>query len=273
MSAQGFPRGESCSVKTGRVLVKIGGKAAENAAALACLADEMLFLSKGYRFLLVHGGGAEVTALSRKLGMESVFANGLRQTTAAEMDVVDMVLAGKVNKQLVRLLRARGIDAVGLSGADGAILTGKSAGTLPDGSQSRTGEVDGVDGKLLTLLLDNDFLPVISSPAMDSTGLALNLNADTAAFAIAVRLSCSALVFLSDIPGIIADGSVIRELSAAQAGTLTATGVITGGMVPKVSASLEALDRGVQTVIIGQYEEAGSLAELLDGRKGTRIWK
>ncbi len=259
------------SVKT--VLVKIGGKAAEKETALACLADEMRALAGSHRFLLVHGGGAEVTALSKKLGIESVFSNGLRQTTAAEMDVVDMVLAGKVNKQIVRVFRSKGLDAVGLSGNDGGILTGKPAGTLPDGSMSRTGEAAKADGRLLSLLLDNGFLPVISSPSMDSSGLALNLNADTAAFGLAVALGCSALVFLSDIPGIISDGNVIRELSAAQAGNLSATGVITGGMLPKVSASLDAIRRGVQTVIIGQYEESGSLAGLLDGRKGTRIWK
>ena len=158
-------------------------------------------LSKDHRFLLVHGGGAEVTALSRKLGIESVFTNGLRQTSSTEMDVVDMVLAGKVNKHLVRLLRTRGLDAVGLSGSDGGILKGKSVGNLPDGSLSRTADVVGVDDRLLKLLTDNGFLPVIASPSMDSTGLALNLNADTAAFSLAVALSCAALVFLSDIPG------------------------------------------------------------------------
>lgn len=270
---RGASPGRRALVKTTQVLVKIGGKAAENEANLACLADEMRSLSGGCRFLLVHGGGAEVTSLSKKLGMEPVFTNGLRQTTTAEMDVVDMVLAGKINKQLVRLLRARGLDAVGVSCTDGGILTGKPMGTLPDGSMSRTGEAARADGRLLSLLLDNGFLPVISSSSMDASGLGLNLNADTAAFSIAVALGCSALVFLSDIPGIISDGSVVRELSAHQAGALSASGVIKGGMLPKVAASLDAIARGVQTVIIGQYEESGSLAGLLDGRKGTKIWK
>ena len=255
------------------VLLKIGGKAAENEASLANLAEEMLALSADCSFILVHGGGAEVTSLSKRLGITSVFSNGLRQTTAAEMDIVDMVLAGKINKQLVRLFRTRGLDAVGLSGADGGILAGKSAGTLPDGSLSRTGDVVETDDRLLTILLEKGFLPVIASPSMDNAGLALNLNADTAAFSIAARLHCSELVFLSDIPGIISDGKVIHELSAEQAGTFAGSGVITGGMVPKVSASVDALGKGVQTVIIGQYEEPGSLTALLDGRKGTRIWK
>jgi acetylglutamate kinase len=258
-------------VKKRTVVVKIGGKAAEKENSLASLAEEMLSLSAGRRFLLVHGGGAEVTALSRKLGIESVFASGLRLTSAAEMDIVDMVLAGKVNKQLVRLLRAKGLDAVGLSGSDGGILTGRSSGTLPDGTRSRTADVERVDIRLLTLLLDNGFLPVISSPSMDDTGLGLNINADTAAFTIAARLSSAALVFLSDIPGILADGEVVRRLSRTEAGMLSARGAITGGMLPKISASLDAVHQGVETVIIGQYEEAGSLGRLLDGTQGTLI--
>ena len=255
------------------VLIKIGGKAAENEAALAALAAEMSALSKDHQFLLVHGGGPQVTALSRKLGIDSVFTNGLRQTSSAEMDIVDMVLAGKINKHLVRLLRTHGLNAVGLSGSDGGILTGKSVGNLPDGSLSRTADVVDVDGRLLKLLIESGFFPVITSPSMDSEGLALNLNADTVAFSLAVALSCAALVFLSDIPGIISDGNVIRQLTTSEARALSSSGVISGGMVPKVSASLDALDRGVQTVIIGQYEESGSLAALLSGRQGTRIWK
>jgi len=134
MNAPAFPQAGSCKVTTGPVLVKIGGKAADSETSLACMADEILSLTRDRRFLLVHGGGAEVTALSKKLGIQSIFVNGLRQTTAAEMDIVDMVLAGKVNKQLVRLLRARKLDAVGVSGCDGGILMGKSAGALPDES-------------------------------------------------------------------------------------------------------------------------------------------
>ena len=121
-------RRRSCRVKEKLVLLKIGGKAAENEANLASLAREMLALSADRSFILVHGGGAEVTSVSKKLGITTVFSNGLRQTTAAEMEIVDMVLAGKINKQLVRLFRTRGLDAVGLSGADGGILEGNPPG-------------------------------------------------------------------------------------------------------------------------------------------------
>ncbi len=254
------------AVKT--VVVKIGGRAAEQEDGLRSMGDEMCSLLKGSRFLLVHGGGAEVTRVSKKLGIDAVFAGGVRQTSPAEMDIVDMVLAGKVNKQIVRLLRACGLDAVGLSGPDGGIFTGR-----PLGAETRTAEVHAVDARLLELLLANGFLPVVSSVSMDATGIGLNINADSVAFALAARLAASALLFLSDIPGILRDGSVIRELAGAEAQGLIQSGIVSGGMIPKVSASIDALAKGVQNVIIGQYEGAGSLAGLLDGKLGTRIRK
>jgi acetylglutamate kinase len=253
------------------IVVKIGGKAAELHDSLASLCDEIIALSRDSRFLLVHGGGAEVSTLSRRLGVEPVFLDGVRQTSEQEMDIVDMVLAGKVNKQMVRLLRTKGLDAVGLSGTDGGIFTGRPVGGTQ--ARNRTGEVTSVDDRLLTLLLDNGFLPVLSSTSMDATGQGLNINADAAAFSIAAHLGASALVFLSDIPGILSEGSVIQAVSAAEAKDLIGRGVITGGMIPKVSASLTAMDNGVQKVIIGQYDSAGSLRRLLEGKQGTRLWK
>jgi acetylglutamate kinase len=251
------------------VIVKIGGKAAEDRAALASLCDEMAALGRDQRLVLVHGGGAEVTALSKRLGIATAFKDGVRQTSPEEMDVVDMVLAGRVNKGLVRLLRARGLDAVGLSGSDGGIFTGAPV----DASGTRTGEITGMDPRLLELLCGNGYLPVLCSTSMDAAGGGLNINADTAAFKLAARLGARALAFLSDIPGILRDGSVLQALSGAEARQLIADGVISGGMVPKVTASLEAMDRGVARVIIGQYEGPGSLGRLLDGKQGTRLWK
>lgn len=250
------------------ILVKIGGKAAEQEESLAGLCAEMSSLSGEINFLLVHGGGAEVTSVSRRLGIEAVFRDGIRQTSPAEMEIVDMVLAGKVNKQLVRMLRARGLDAVGLSGSDGGILLGRSLG-----EETHTGEVSRIDARLLDLLLAGGFLPVISSSSMDETGKGLNINADMAAFGLASHIAASALVFLSDIPGILRDGAVLPSLSGAEARSLVEAGVISGGMIPKVTASLEALDKGVRHVIIGRYEGPGSLARLLDGAQGTRIRK
>lgn len=253
------------------ILVKIGGKAAESDESLRALADEIAARRTEHKLILVHGGGAEVTAVSKKLGIESVFKDGIRQTSAAEMDIVDMVLAGKMNKRLVRLLLTRGIDAVGLSGSDGGIFTGAAMGG--DASVTRSGEVACVEPRLLELLLETGFLPVLCSASMDAAGNGLNINADTAALKIAIRMGAAALVFLSDIPGILSGASVIQALRGDEARDLVARGVITGGMVPKVSASLDALEQGVRKVIIGQYEGPGALARLLDGKQGTRLWK
>ncbi|MGA2974926.1 MAG: acetylglutamate kinase [Spirochaetia bacterium] len=250
-------------------LVKIGGRVAEDPHTLASLCYEMLELGKEHRLVLVHGGGAEVTEVSRKLGMKAVFQNGIRQTSAEEMDVVDMVLAGRINKRIVRLLRARGLDAVGLSGSDGGIFIGRPL----DGQDTRTGEVTATDIRLLEILFANGFLPVLCSVSMDPEGRGLNINADTVAFQLAARLKAWALVFFSDTPGILSGGSVVQALTGSEARDLIARGVIMGGMVPKVTASLDAIDQGVSTVIIGQYEGAGSLARLLDGKQGTRLWK
>jgi len=257
----------------GTILVKIGGAAADRDESLGALCDEMLALSKEHRFLLVHGGGAEMTAISRKLGIEPVFRDGIRQTTPEEMDIADMVLAGKVNKKLVRLLRTRGLDAVGLSGSDGGIFTAQPLGGPGRRAATRSGEVASIDERLLELLLGNGFTPVLSSTSMDQEGRGLNINADSVAFSLAAHLAAAALVFFSDIPGILSDGSVIQALSAPEAKDLIAKGVITGGMIPKVSASLEAMEGGVQKVIIGQYAGPGSLARLLEGKQGTRLWK
>jgi acetylglutamate kinase len=252
-------------------VVKIGGKAAEDRACMDGLADELAALSREHPVVLVHGGGAEVTAVSKKFGIEAVFKDGVRQTSPREMDVVDMVLRGKVNSRVVRLLRMHGLNAVGVSGSDGGTFTGEPHGG--PGSQTRTGEITSVDPRLLTTLLAAGFLPVLSSTSMDSEGGGLNINADTAAFMVAGKLQAAVLVFLSDIPGVISDGSVVQALSEEEAQDLIARKVISGGMIPKVISSFDAMRGGVKKVIIGRYESPGALARLLDGKEGTRLWK
>jgi acetylglutamate kinase len=247
------------------IVVKIGGKAAEKTELLRGLFREMKELSGTYRFLLVHGGGAEVTAVSKKFGIQAVFKDGVRQTTPEEMDIVDMVLSGRINKQLVRLCRACGLDAVGLSGSDGGIFLGRARG------KSRTGDIATVAPRLLSTLLEAGFLPVVSSTSMDAAGTALNINADAAAFALASRLRAEVLLFFSDIPGVLRDGVAIPRLDAGEAQKLIADGVVTGGMIPKVSASLEALGEGVGRVVIGEYETEGTLMDFLSDKRGTAI--
>ena len=247
------------------VTVKIGGKAAEKTELLRALFREMKALSGTHRFLLVHGGGAEVTAVSRKFGIQAVFTDGVRMTSPEEMDIVDMVLSGKINKQLVRLCRSCGLDAVGLSGSDGGIFLGTARGG------SRTGDIATVEPRLLATLLEAGYLPVISSTSMDSSGTALNINADAAAFCLAGRLRADVLLFFSDIPGVLRDGKAIPRLAPSEARKLIETGVVTGGMIPKVSASLGAIEEGVGRVVIGQYDTEGTLEDFLADRRGIAI--
>ena len=249
-----------------KVLIKIGGRAASDESALAALASEMAELKYDYNFFFVHGGGAEVTKVSKIFGLEAVFENGIRKTSPEEMDVVDMVLGGKMNKYIVRLFSTAGLNAVGICGADGRIFTGTA---VTEGS--RTGQVTGTEPSLLNMLADNGFLPVISSVSMDSNGTALNINADEAALAVASALKVNDLIFISDIPGILKDDEVIHKISPAGIEQEIDAGVISGGMIPKVKSSVEALRNGVNTVIIGGYNANGDLAKLLEGSLGTSI--
>jgi acetylglutamate kinase len=252
------------------VVVKIGGKAAGEEDRLREMAAEMAALSKGRRFIVVHGGGAEVTAVSKRFDIEATFKDGVRQTSPAEMDIVDMVLSGRANKALVRMLASAGLAAVGLSGSDGPTFTAKPMGSDGTGA-ARTGEVDAIDTRLLELLMSHGFLPVVSSTSMDAHQRGMNVNADTVAFALAARLGARVLLFLSDIAGVMHEGNVIGDLDAVHARELVDRAVIQGGMVPKVTASLEAVASGVGAVVIGQYDGPGSLARMLEGSSGTRI--
>jgi acetylglutamate kinase len=252
------------------VVIKIGGKAAGEEDRLREMAAEMAALAKSRRFIVVHGGGAEVTTVSKRFSIEATFKDGVRLTSPVEMDVVDMVLSGRANKALVRMLASAGLAAVGLSGSDGPTFTAKPMGGDVTGA-TRTGEVDAIDTRLLDLLMSHGFLPVLSSTSMDAHHRGMNVNADTVAFALAARLAARTLLFLSDIPGVMHEGKVIGDLDAAQARELVDRAVIHGGMVPKVTASLEAVAGGVGAVVIGQYDGPGSLARMLSGENGTRI--
>jgi acetylglutamate kinase len=218
--------------------------------------------------VLVHGGGAEVSRLSRELGIEPVFHEGVRVTSPEEMDIVEMILCGKVGKRLVRLFQSCGLPAVGLSGADGRIFTGRSLGRILE-RETRTGNVQRVDPGLLGVLLAAGYFPVIASTTADESGAGVNINADTVAFELACALGSSSLLFLSDIPGVLHGGKVLSRLDRAGVREAIRDGTITGGMIPKATAALEALKKGVGRVVIGQYGGRGSLAALLGGGLGT----
>jgi len=255
---------------SGIVTIKIGGKAAEQEPLVRALAGDIQLLRRESQVLLVHGGGAEVTRLSRQLGIEPVFRGGVRVTSAEEMDIVEMVLAGKVGKRLVRTLQSCGLQAVGLSGADGGIFLAQSLGREGE-ERTCTGTVSRVRVELLALLLDKGYLPVLCSTSMDERGRGINVNADTVAFELASALKSETLLFLSDTPGVLKDGRVLPRLDREEAEREIRAGRISGGMIPKVTSCLEALEKGARSIIIGQYEAGGDLPSLMRGEKGTRI--
>ncbi len=244
-------------------VIKIGGELAGSARELQDLAAD---LAAGGGWVLVHGGGAEVSQLARRFGIEPRFKDGVRQTSVEEMDYVDMALSGLINKRLVRLFQAAGLNAVGLSGSDGRVFTGR-----PVAEGSRTGDVGRVEAALLLSLLGGGYFPVLCSTSMGDDGLGLNINADSAALAVAAALRARTLVFLSDIPGVLKQGKVIERLTDEAARAEIEAGTITGGMVAKVRACLGALAGGVESIVIGEYSGRGSIAALQGGSRGTRI--
>ena len=248
------------------VCVKLGGRVAADEKVLDIFIGELKNLRDEYNFALIHGGGSEITRVSKIFNIEPVFANGVRVTRPEEMELVDMVLAGKVNKQLVRRFYAKGVHAVGLSGVDGATVIGKAVG--PD---TRTGKPVRITPKLVSGILTEGLVPILSPVSMDESGSSLNINADEVTLAVAGALNARWLVFIADIPGILKNGTVIAKITPAEAEKEIEDGVITDGMIPKVRASAGALEDGVKYVVIGGYEQLGDLQSLLDGTSGTTI--
>jgi acetylglutamate kinase len=245
------------------VCVKIGGRALEQQTGVRSLAREISRLLASYRCIVIHGGGAEVTRISGLFGLTPAFSDGVRLTTAEEMGIVDMVLAGSINTSLVRAI---GVRAVGLTGCDGGIFTGERIA-----AESHTGRVVETRPELLRELTGAGWVPIISSVSTTAEGTPLNINADDAALAVARSIGAEYLVFVSDIPGIMDSGRVIDTITPDEAEAAIASGVITGGMIPKVRASAAALAAGVGRITIGSYDTDGDLAGFLEGRRGTSI--
>ena len=248
------------------IVIKTGGKAASEKEAMVMLFKEIKELKNKYDFVFIHGGGAEVTRVSKIFGLEPVFKDGIRLTTPEEMEIVDMVLSGRMNKEIVRLANSSGLASVCLSGSDAMLFTGK-----PAAEKSLTGKITNVSPLILDLLIKNDFLPVVSSTSMTADGIALNINADEAALEIASGIKADKLFFISDIQGVMKDGSVINVLSEKKAEEEITSGVISGGMIPKVKSSISALKKGVGAIIIGEYLKSGDLLASIEAKKGTSI--
>lgn len=255
-----------------RIVVKYGGAAMTEPALRAPFADDVALLRLvGMQPIIVHGGGPQVSAFSRALGREPVFVDGLRVTTADDLEVVRMVLAGAVNKDVVRLINRHGALAAGLTGEDGNFLRAKRIERGVD--LGFVGEITAVHAGIVTDLL-RAYIPVIATLAVDEDGQTYNVNADDAAAAIAAAVAARKLVFLTDVPGILdANGELIREIDAAEIERLIAEGALTGGMIPKARAALRAIERGAQAVTIldGRVEHALLLEIFTDTGSGTLV--
>ena len=251
------------------VVVKLGGRALEAPGAVDGLAADLAALAG--QAVVVHGGGAEVTAWSARLGLAARFHGGRRVTDEPTLEVATAVLAGLANKRLVAALRARGVDAVGLAALDGGMV--QAAPHADAAALGAVGTVTGIDPTLLAALLAAGRTPVVASIGA-AEGALLNLNADDVAAALAPAMGAIALVLLSDTPGLVLGGRVVRSLDRAALDRALEGGEVTGGMRPKLEAAAAAVDGGTASAWIAEWMGVGTLARLLAGEEGpygTRI--
>lgn len=257
------------------VVVKYGGAAMKDSSLKEKVIRDVVFLScVGLRPIVVHGGGPEINSWLDKLGLEPQFKNGLRVTDAATMDVVEMVLVGRVNKEIVALINQAGGCAVGLCGKDGNLIRAR-----PDGREGIgfVGDVNSVHTRLLESLVKDGYIPVVSSVAADETGQAYNINADTVAGELAAALGAEKLILLTDTAGILRDykdaSTLIAKLDIQEARTLIETGIVAGGMIPKVNCCVRSLAQGVRAahIIDGRIPHALLLEIFTDAGIGSML--
>ena len=256
------------------VVIKYGGNAMINEELKQQVMEDIVLLRCiGVNVVLVHGGGPEITETMKRMGKESRFENGLRVTDRETVDIVKMVLAGKVTKTLVSLLESRGGNAIGLSGMDGGMIRA----VQKDERLGYVGEVCEVNVKPVKDLLEKGYIPVVSTLGCDRQGNIYNINGDTAAAALAGALGARRLILMTDIDGILRNredpSSLIPEMTVAQARELQDSGVISGGMIPKVACCIEAIEQGVKKVIIldGRVPHAILMELLTSEGAGTMI--
>lgn len=256
------------------VVVKYGGAAMKSEELKAAVIRDVVLLSTvGIRPVLVHGGGPEINAMLDKVGIEPKFLNGLRVTDAATMEVVEQVLTGKVNKSIVSLISCAGGKAVGICGKDGNLLRGQ----VKSEELGFVGDVTQVNTSLIRELVSVGYIPVVATVAMDARGQALNVNADTAAGAIAAKLGAEKLILMTDVPGVCTDkddpNTLIRELTMDETEKAISDGVIAGGMIPKVECCMNSITNGVKSahIIDGRAKHSLLLEILTDSGVGTVI--
>lgn len=256
------------------VVIKYGGNAMINEELKQQVMEDIVLLSLiGVKVVLVHGGGPEITEMLKKTGKESVFIDGLRVTDRETAEIVQMVLAGKINKSLVNLLEIKGGKAMGISGMDGHMIE-----AVPkDERLGFVGRITNVNVEPITDLLDRDYIPVVSTVGCDMKGNVYNINADTAAAYIAGAMKAERLISMTDIAGILKDkdnpASLIPCIDIAEAVELFRNGTISGGMIPKVECCIDAIHRGVKKVIImdGRVPHSLLIETLTDEGAGTMV--
>jgi acetylglutamate kinase len=265
-------------------VVKLSGKVTENQQNLISLAEEMALLHQvGIRICVVHGGGKQLSELAKQLGVQQTIIEGRRVTDDATLDMAKMIFAGKINTDILAALRNRGIEAVGLSGVDGNIvhaerrppkeILNRETGVRDKVDFGHVGDVVQINARLLTVLLDHGYLPVISSLGADAEGMVFNINADTIAAEIAVQLRAEKLILLSDVDGIYltagAPQTKLSRLTATEAGELISSGAASGGMIPKLQSIVVLLERGVHSAHIISGTKRNALLSEIFTDKGT----
>jgi acetylglutamate kinase len=265
-------------------VVKLSGKVTEDHENLTSLAEELALLHQvGIRICAVHGGGKQLSELATKLGVEQTIIDGRRVTDDATLEMAKMIFAGKINTDILAALRHRSIEAVGLSGVDGNIvhaerrppkeILNRETGERDKVDFGHVGDVVQINARLLTVLLDHGYLPVISSLGADDTGMVFNINADTIAAEIAVQLQAEKLILLSDVDGIyLTPGdpqTKLSRLTAADTDELVSSGAATGGMIPKLQNIATLLRRGVHSAHIISGSKRNALLSEVFTDKGT----
>jgi acetylglutamate kinase len=253
-------------LKKGIIVIKYGGAAMKDVNLTHKVIEDIILLyNLGLKLIIVHGGGPMINLWLNKVSIPTVFQNGLRITDEKTMEIVEMVLSGKVNKELVNLININNVQAIGLSGKDGGFIT---ASSIDNTSNNLIGKIVSINPSLINLLIDNNYLPVIAPIASDLKGQSYNINADIVAGEIASAINAHKLIILTDTPGILLDASdpttILSSLDINKVNTLIHQNVITGGMLPKVNCCLKAISQGVDsTHIIDGRVPHGLLLNLL----------
>lgn len=261
------------------VVIKFGGNAMVDEALKSSFAQDIVLLKQiGVNPVIVHGGGPQIGKLLEQIGKKSRFIEGMRVTDNETMDVVEMVLGGQVNKQIVALINRHGGRAVGLTGKDGGMITARKmklvGNDAVDNDLGQVGEVESIDPAVVAMLDDDDFIPVIAPIGVGANGSSYNINADLVAGELAKVLGAEKLLLLTNTPGVLdPDGNLLTGLSPDETERLIADGIIHGGMLPKVRCALDAVKAGVRTsqIIDGRVRHSVLLELLTDSGVGTLI--